>query len=1247
LALQGADIYMITVSLSSQGPKARQMRVTKAALDTAAGAVLVNPEVLPMGVIVRGVSEGPRIIDASGRRLLISGITEMEVTISGLVAQTEAWLVPNLPVPLLLGTPFLDRYTHAILPREKTVWVRDPDTEDRWLVPLLKTPKREKDVENSVALVRSTADVCIPPFTEQAISVQCDRVGLSLVTPIQRRRSPAFVANGLIELPVEGTTNMLVANFSEEPLMIRRGRVLGKAEKTSPILVAGVEDHGDADSFPSVNAAIKDLELEVSDEIRPKVLKMLKNHARLWGGRLGQVRGVEHRIPTVGHPSRQQPYRCGLKTREAVEDEIKRMLDLDVIEPATSEWAAPIVLIPKPDGSLRFCIDYRRLNALTVRDSYPLPRMDDCLDSLATANIFSTLDANSGYWQLNVAEADRDKTAFTSHRGTYRFKRMPFGLINAPATFQRAMDVLLSRVLWKTAIVYLDDVIVFSKTVEDHIREVDDVLTILESAGVSLNMKKCHLFRSRVDYLGHVVRPGKLAMSGKKVTAVVDWPLPRNKTEVRSFVAFCSVYRRFVPAFARIAGPLNEALRKEAPEAIDCNPRVIQAFADLKNRMTSAPVLTLPRLEDALVLETDASDSAIGAVLLVRNPDGTENPAAFLSRSLSGSERNYSATEREALAVVWATKQTRPYLERKEFVIRTDHAALRWMFATATENPRVCRWRLSLSEFHFVVEHRSGRTHVAPDCLSRLPARAPVAADAELEPPVLIVEIPVESPPTKSRGRALLELVQPLPNVTVEMLYREQSLDPWCRSIAERAEIGLSGYSWSAEGLLVKESTVPGQDQILVPTRLREPLLHLAHLPPQGAHPGTKRMVLNLARQFIWPSMARDCAKYVSECISCAASKPSFNRRSRPLQLFPPNGPWEFICADILGPLPTTKSGNRFILVISDRFSKFTVARPLRTTSANDVAECIVADWIANFGVPLILLTDNGPQFASKFLQQVSAVMGVHQRFTSAYHPATNGQVERFNRTVLAMLSHYVGASTDWDKVLGPTMAAYNSTVHSSTGFAPHEFVRTTAPRVLTSPPNLCPLRDKGEWRREFLQRSAAIGAQAKETLERQQERYRKAYDAHVKLRNAKVKADDFVFVRVYADSPKLTLPLAGPFRVHKVDDRNGTFIVETREGLVRVANDRVRPAPIPRDLPEGVILTPQAVPTVPDEGTKYVIDRIVSHGRSENDEVIMRVRWSGYSDADDTWERVDDLPREIVEAYARRKKLPSSTVGF
>jgi Reverse transcriptase (RNA-dependent DNA polymerase) len=258
---------------------------------------------------------------------------------------------------------------------------------------------------------------------------------------------------------------------------------------------------------------------------------------------------------------------------------------MDVIEPSTSEWSAPIVLIPKPDGTLRFCIDYRKLNALTVRDCYPLPRMDDCLDSLGEATIFSTLDANSGYWQLDVADEDKDKTTFTSHRGTYRFKRMPFGLINAPATFQRAMDVLLSRVLWQTAIVYLDDIIVFSRTPEKHLRDLDVVLTLLEEAGVSLNLRKCAFFRSRVDYLGHVVRPGRLAISEEKCAAVAAWKLPTTKTAMRSFVAFCSVYRRFVPGFAQIASPLNKTLKKEAPDPIPLTEAVTSAFRDLRDKM--------------------------------------------------------------------------------------------------------------------------------------------------------------------------------------------------------------------------------------------------------------------------------------------------------------------------------------------------------------------------------------------------------------------------------------------------------------------------------------------------------------------------------------------------------------------------------------------------------------------------------------------------------------------------------------
>jgi Integrase zinc binding domain/RNase H-like domain found in reverse transcriptase len=241
--------------------------------------------------------------------------------------------------------------------------------------------------------------------------------------------------------------------------------------------------------------------------------------------------------------------------------------------------------------------------------------------------------------------------------------------------------------------------------------------------------------------------------------------------------------------------------------------------------------------------------------------------------------------------VVWAVKQSRPYLERKAFVVRTEHSALHWMFTAATENPRVCRWRLALSGFQFVLEHRPGRSHVAPDSLCRLPAHVPIAADDELEPPVLVVDVPVEPQPTQARVRQMLELVKPFPAVTHEKLYDEQALDPWCRGIAERVEAGLNGYAWSDEGLLMNATEYPGQSQVLVPLRRREPLMHLAHFPPQGANPGTKRLWMNLARQYIWPSMARDCAKYVAGCISCAALKPAFDRHTHPLQLFRPNGP--------------------------------------------------------------------------------------------------------------------------------------------------------------------------------------------------------------------------------------------------------------------------------------------------------------------------------------------------------------------
>ena len=369
-------------------------------------------------------------------------------------------------------------------------------------------------------------------------------------------------------------------------------------------------------------------------------------------------------------------------------------------------------------------MDYRRLNAKTVGDAYPLPRIDDCLDSLGGASIFSTLDCNAGYWQVPVAPEDQDKTTFTSYMGTFRYVRMPFGLRNAPATFQRALDIILSRVRWQTCLIYLDDVIVFSHTVAEHLRHVDEVLTLLRAAGVTLKLSKCRFFQPKVDYLGHVITPGKLHVATANTQAFESAKFPRSLTQLRSFLGAANVYRRFVKDYAKIARPLNSMLSKDAePDWDDPSPDQIEAFDTLKARLVAPPILGLPMKDRPFMIDTDASAYQLGATLLQQQSDErpTEwTPIGYWSKTLNTAECNYTATERECYSVVWAITSLRPYVEGLKFHVRTDHDALRWLLTLTDSSGRLLRWRLRLAEFDFTVTYRPGRVHQVPDALSRL-----------------------------------------------------------------------------------------------------------------------------------------------------------------------------------------------------------------------------------------------------------------------------------------------------------------------------------------------------------------------------------------------------------------------------------------------------------------------------------------------------------------------------------------------
>ncbi len=403
-----------------------------------------------------------------------------------------------------------------------------------------------------------------------------------------------------------------------------------------------------------------------------------------------------------------------------MDTEVEKMLASGTIEEAEGPWASPVVLVKKKDGTMRFCVDYRRLNEATVKDAYPLPRIDDSLDTLAGSKWFSTMDLVSGYWQVAMAPEDREKTAFSTHRGLFQFTVMPFGLCNAPGTFERLMEVAMRGLQWTSCLVYLDDIVVFSRDFDSHMQRLGEVLSRLEAAGLKVKPSKCHLARREVGFLGHVVSEAGIATDPAKIEAVKDWPVPNSLTEVRSFIGLAGYYRSFVPDFATLAKPLTSMADKG--RFFHWNEGCQVAFDALRELLMSSPILGYPQEEGQLVLDTDASDTGLGAVLSQRQEE-KEVVLSYGSRTLTKPERNYCVTRRELLAIIFGLKKFRHYLLGRNVLIRTDHAALKWVMAFKEPEGQVARWIQVLDTYDYTIEHRPGRLHGNADGLSRIPCR--------------------------------------------------------------------------------------------------------------------------------------------------------------------------------------------------------------------------------------------------------------------------------------------------------------------------------------------------------------------------------------------------------------------------------------------------------------------------------------------------------------------------------------------
>jgi len=462
---------------------------------------------------------------------------------------------------------------------------------------------------------------------------------------------------------------------------------------------------------------------DLTEEERLRAIQFIRENAADFSTSefdIGRTELVQHRIDTGNHkPFRQALRRHPMAHLPVIDQHVQEMLQHDIVEPAASPWSSNIVLIRKSDGGLRFCVDYRQLNELTYKDTYPLPRIDMCLNALGGSRLFSTLDLRAGYWQTLIDERDRDKTCFVTRKGTYRFKVLSFGLANAPALFQRLMDLVLVGLTWEVCLVYLDDVIIMSENFDEHLRRLKIVFERLHAANLKLKASKCKLFQREVVFLGHLVTADGIAPDPAKIRAVQDWPRPRNLTETRAFVGLASYYRNHIEKFAEIARPLHELTKKY--QQFQWTDRQEEAFCTLKRKLTEAPILASPRDEGTYVLDTDASDSALGASVQ-QWQDGELRVIGYASRALSDSEKRYCTTRKELLAVIFGLKQYRQFLlARENFVIRTDHAALTQLKRTPEPVGQQARWLDLLAEYNFEIKHRPGTAHRNVDALSRRP----------------------------------------------------------------------------------------------------------------------------------------------------------------------------------------------------------------------------------------------------------------------------------------------------------------------------------------------------------------------------------------------------------------------------------------------------------------------------------------------------------------------------------------------